>query len=259
MSAEYDPTAYETEIRKALGHSSIRWLLKTPEGKKDRKDLEQIIHIELSDAIKRYREKMNPALAYQIARNHIAKFIDARAKEPESLSLDDTPEDKDPDESEISEAEELLFKRGAEGVRSWDFSSGGDLLKMGNPGSWDQALQERGGIPALRDLICTWTGIKRLVADVMLMKPDMTVDDLPGIPRSTVQRWRKIVLTEFKNYIQQQAKPITKSERIRTLARRFLRFIGGRGLSIYDLEVLPLAEQQIIKDSFLAENTQVKN
>ena len=111
----------------------------------------------------------------------------------------------------------------------------------------------------MRDLICTWTGIKRLVADVMLVKPDMTVDDLPGIPRSTVQRWRKIVLTAFKNYIQQQIKPITKSEQMRTLARRFLRFIGGRGLSIYDLEVLPVAEQQIIKDSFLAENKPVIN
>jgi hypothetical protein len=255
----YDPKTYEPEIRKALGYSSIRWLRRTTEGQKDLQDLEQTIHIELGVAISRYNEKMNPALAYQIARNHIARFIDAKAKQPESLSLDDTPEDKDPDESEISEAEELLFNRGAEGVRSWDFNSGGDLLKMGNPGSWEQALQERGGVLALRDLICTWTGIKRLVADVMLVKPDMTVDDLPGIPRSTVQRWRKIVLTAFKNYIQQQIKPITKSEQMRTLARRFLRFIGGRGLSIYDLEVLPVAEQQIIKDSFLAENKPVIN
>ncbi len=254
----YDPKTYETEIRKALGHSSIRWLRRTTEGQKDLQDLEQTIHIELGIAISRYGEKMNPPLAYQIARNHIGKFIDAKAKEPESLSLDDTPGDKDPDESEISKAEELIFKRDAEGVRGWEFDKN-NPLKMSNPGSWEQALQERDGISGLKDLICTWTGIKRLVADVMLMKPDMTVDDLPGIPRSTVHRWQKLVLVEFKHHLRDKIRTLDPGEKRRKLARKFLGFIFSRGLTMDDLKTLPLAEQQTIKDSFLAENKPVIN
>jgi len=247
IPTEYDPQTYEAEIKKVLGHSSLYWMKQS-----DREDLKQAIHIELWDAIKRYTDKMTPALAYTIAWNHVTKCIDKRAKESEFVSIDDKPERKD-DESEISKAEELIFKRDVEGVRGWEFDKN-NPLKMSNPGSWEQALRERDGFSGLKDLICTWTGIKRFVADAVLVNPNMTIDDLPGIPRSTVHRWREIILKEFKNHLRDKIKTVDPREKRRKLARKFLGFIFGRGLTMDDLKALPVVEQQTIKDSFLAEN-----
>jgi hypothetical protein len=254
-NGSYDPKTYETEIKKALARSSTRYL--DPESKKD---LRQIIHIEIWQATNRYGDKMNPALAYQIARIHIAKFIDKLAKEPTSLSIDDKPENKEGDEVEMSEAEMILYgktgpegsKAGlkTEGVRTWEF--GDNLLSMGNPGSWTQALEERGGMALLRKLASTWHGTKRQVAEAMLHDPDMTVRDIPGISKTTVHRVRQVVWNEFQNLIRT---PLPSTNRV--LAQAFLKFIGDRGLTMEMLLALPVEQQQNIRSSFLTESNQV--
>jgi len=251
-NGSYDPKTYETEIKKALGHSSISRLRQTPEGQEDYKDLEQTIHIELSNAIKYYGDKMTPALAYQIAWNHVTKFIDKRVKQPTIVSVFNKPE-TEAEELAMLRAEELLSKHDTEGIKTWEFSDI-SLSKMGNQSSWTQALQERGGMALLEKLVSYWHGTKRQVADAMLCDPDMTVRDIPGIPKSTVARVRQVVLKEFKNLIKT---PLPSTNRVK--AQTFLKFLEDRGLTIWELQALPADEQQSIKDAFLAENKQVTN
>jgi len=250
INGSYDPKTYETEIKKALGHSSIASLRQTPEGKKEYKDLEQTIHIEMWGAIKRYGDKMTPALAYQIAWNHVTKFIDKRVKQPTIVSVFNKPE-TEAEELAMLRAEKLLAKHDTEGIKTWEFSDT-SFSKMGNPGSWDRALQERGGMALLEKLVSYWHGTKRLVADAMLRDPDMTVRDIPGIPKTTVARVRQIVLKEFKNLIRT---PLPSTNRV--LARKFLKFIGDRRLTMEMLLALPTEEQQNIKSTFLTENKRV--
>ena len=250
-NGNYNPKTYETEIKKALGQSSVARLRQTPEGKQDYKDLEQSIHIEIWDAINRYGDKMNSALAYQIASNHVAKFIDKRVKGPKYISLDEPPKDE---ELEMSDAEMLLAQREIEGIQTWEFSDSSLSSKMGNPRSWMQALEQRGGISTLERLASTWHGTKRLVADAMLRDPEMRVRDLPGVPRSTVSRVRQVVWTEFRKLIRT---PLPSTNR--DLARKFLLFIKGHGLTMEVLLALPAEKQQSIKTAFLTENKQVVN
>src|SRR5258708_36165164 len=194
----YNPEVYRTEISKALASGRSRLL--GQEGRKDFEDLEQIVAIEIWKATKHYRDKMNEKLAYRIAKNQADKFLKASAEQPTFLSVADKPENIEGVEQEESYAESLLNKRNQEGIRpgTWDPFS---LEKVPETADWLQALHEHGVIDQLKQLVKQWHGTKRMVAEAILKRPDLTAREIPGVPKSTAARVPKAVLAEFEKLI----------------------------------------------------------
>ena len=204
--SSYNPGIYRTEINKALG--SARSKLRGPEGRKDFEDLKQIVEIEIWKATKHYGDKMNAGLAYRIAKNQAGKFLTTKANQPKTLSLDARPENMEGVEPEQSHAETILNERHQEGVRPGMWEPFGEP----EPADWLKALQEHGGIDALRQLVREWHGTKRIVGDFLLKHPDSTVRDIPSVPKSTAARVRQAVLAEFQMFIRGSHSPDNKAD-----------------------------------------------
>jgi DNA-directed RNA polymerase specialized sigma subunit len=272
----YDPKTYEEEIKKALGIAALHELRWTQEGKQDYQDIVQNIHTEILVAIKRGNE-MTQALAFYIARAQVAKFIDKRIKESKTkLSFDEPTRDKEGKRSDTSIADTKRIQEPSgeggtkigpelEGVRTWSFSDDNEnrLKITGNPRTWKQALEDRGGGASLEQLTRTWPFRKQQIAKLMLQDSSLTVRQIQqiiGIPKSTVSELRQIVLKEFEKFLRTSSAETslfgygrkgTLAEK--ALAGKFVEFLKGRGLTIEEVEALPAEKQQEIKDAFYAE------
>lgn len=236
---------YETEIKKALGHSSISRLRQSALRQKDYEDLRHTIDIEILQACEHYQDRMTPALAYAIAWNHVTKFIKQRIEQPKSLSLDDKPEGKENKELS-SQAELLVNEHATEGVRTWGFDESFDnsYRSMENPAGWIQVCEET---LLLEKLIKTYDGTKRQVAEAMLYDPDLTIRDVAertGVPRSTISRHVQAIRSDL------QTLPLT---------RPFLKFLEGRGLTIQQAQALPADKQQELRRSFYMKTKDLQN
>jgi hypothetical protein len=188
---------YRDEIRKALSYS--RSLMRGPEGKKNFRDLESIVDIEIWKASQRYADKMNEALAFTIAKNQANKFLAFLAEQPETVSLDDKKLDDNGEPQEATDAEKTISARrdphSTESSLSRNTSSDLDVI-LGD------RLEAIGGVTALKlQLVRAWFGAKRRVGEYLLKHPDSAVRDIPGVPKSTAARLRPIILAEFRNAI----------------------------------------------------------
>jgi hypothetical protein len=186
----YDPDIYRAEITKALKQS--RKSLTGDEGLKDLKDLNQIVDIEIWRASKKYGSAMNEALAYSIARNQAGKYLEARIEEqiieftdaegnatrvPRFVSIDNRPQ----------------FEDGAEGTSAPELA----VIHSPKQGVEDGFTAE--DIESLRALVAKWHGTKRQVAEAMLL-PGFSTRNVPGVPKSTADRARQVILREFKSF-----------------------------------------------------------
>jgi hypothetical protein len=188
IDPDYDPDVYRTEIDKAM--KQARKSLTAVEGRKDLRDLNQIVDIELWKASRKYGSEMSAALAYTIVENQAGRYLTDRIKNqmvestnpvgapiliPRFESINDKPLDDNGNEME-SPAE----------IKASLAPTGTDF----NPVQIEQ----------LQALVATWHGQKRLVGEAMLL-PGFTVRDVPGVSKSTVARVRQAVLKEFKSFI----------------------------------------------------------
>ncbi len=173
VDLSYDPDVYRTEITKALGQTSK--LLYGEEGRKDFQDLKCIVDIEIWKASKQYGDQMNAKLAYTVARNQVGKYLAERMEEPEFVSMDDKP--LDDSGNEMPSAAEIAVESIPPQEAKVEFDP-----------------------EVLQPLIAQWHGSKRKVAEAMLL-PDFTVRGVPGVDKSTVFRLRKIILENFKSFL----------------------------------------------------------
>lgn len=189
IDPDYDPDIYRTEIRKAL--KQAKKSLIGDEGKKDLRDLQQIIDIELWKASKKYGDQMNESLAFTIAKNQSGKYLTERIEEMyvefidadgnvtrarRFQSMDDKKLDEDGDET-TTKAEIAVIKSPAQGTEFSPID-----------------------IESLQKLVATWRGEKKLVGEAML-HPGFNIRSVPGVPKSTVARVRQVILREFKSFI----------------------------------------------------------
>jgi DNA-directed RNA polymerase specialized sigma24 family protein len=239
-------------IAKALNHSDIRWLKgKSTHDGTNQEDLAQVIRLEISQATER-RGGMNAALAYTIARNQIFKFLRENEKEKGQLSLDDTKENNEGKEDEESYAASILNRRGSEGVRNAN-----DLNDRNCFHDLKRALEEHGGMTALRKLVDTFYGTKRKIAEAILNNPDIGVCDIPGIPKSTVSRVLQVVKREFEVYLRARVPSDVIPEGpdtayLKRIAGRFLEYLKDGGWTLRDVNALPPEKQEQLKDDFYA-------
>jgi hypothetical protein len=213
----YDVQKYRHEIFTATRHT--RKLLNDFPGWRGVQDLIQVIDYEVWLASKAYGDRMNGALAYTIAKNQSGKFIQTQMREQtielkdengepvldplgnpvrvsRFRSFDDKGKDVDGDDAETSAAENKA------GVEAAGFKPAGK-----NPGqyaheeskAWQNAVIAK--TRELDALIKTWHGAKRIVGEILLKKPDATVREFPGVPKSTAGRVRKVVLDEFRRIL----------------------------------------------------------
>jgi hypothetical protein len=238
-------------IAKALNHSDIRWLKgKSTHDGTNQEDLAQVIRLEISQATE-HRGGMNAPLAYTIARNQIFKFLRENEKEKRQLSLDDTKENNEGKEDEESYAASILNDKGSEGVRNPnDFSS--NYFH-----DWKRALQEHGGMTALKKLADTYYGTKRKVAEALLANPDIGVCDISGVPRSTVSRVLQVVKREFEVYLRARVPSDVIPEKpdmayLKRIAGRFLEYLKDGGWTLQEVNALPPEKREQLKDDFYA-------
>jgi hypothetical protein len=189
VDPDYNPDAYRAEITKAL--KTAKKSLTGDEGRKDLRDLNQVVDIEIWKASRKYGDQMNESLAYTIAKNQAGQYLTERIEQqtvestdaagdaihiPRFESMDQKPMDEDGNEMTTT-AEIAVVNAPAQGA---EFS----------PVQIDQ----------LQALVATWRGQKRLVGDAML-RPGFNVRNVPGVPKSTAARVRQAVLKEFKAFI----------------------------------------------------------
>ncbi len=200
IDSNYNPDLYRSEITKAMSHANR--CLYGDEGRKDLKDLLQIIDFEVWKASKKYGDKMSAPLAYTIANNQAGKYLSERIAErtveitgaegspvrvPRFISFDVPKVGEDGKLTDTSVAEEMVQAKWAQE----DAEDGGD---------WTGDLVDNGAVEKLRELAATFHGSKRLVAEAML-RPGFNVRSVPGVPKSTVGRVRQVVLREFKSFL----------------------------------------------------------
>jgi len=167
-------------------------------------DLRQIVDIEIWRATKKYKNGMNGAIAYTIARNQAGRFLKNQIEEqtvqlenldgtpvldefgkpkriPRHVSFDDkgTEEDGEPRETSLVE-EKIVTRLSSEETRK----------------AWVGDIRRK--MPLLEKLVRSWIGAKKAVGKALLEDPESTVRDVPGVPKSTAARVRKTVLVEFR-------------------------------------------------------------
>lgn len=195
VDPDYNPDIYRIEIGKAL--KQAKKSLTGDEGKKDLKDLQQIVDIEIWKSTKKYGDQMNKSLAYTVANNQAGKYLTERIEEqtvetndrdgnvfriPRQISMDDKPLDEEGDEI-TTKAEIEVINSPAQGTEF-------------------PPVQ----VEQLQILVASWRGEKKLVGEAML-RPGFNVRNVPGVPKSNVARTRQVVLKEFKSFI---SKGLTK-------------------------------------------------
>jgi DNA-directed RNA polymerase specialized sigma24 family protein len=202
----YDVNKYRKEINLGLKHARVL-LRGFATSWRDSQDLKQEVDIAIWwEATRRYKDGMNGALAYTIAKNHGKKFLKRQLKEqtiavttpssgkltpvldefgepkriPRFESFDVKGTDVDGEPRETSRAEE-------------------QIVTAALPEADDPALDKLTlNLPVLRRLVKTWYGAKRIVGEVLLKTPDATVRDFPCVPKSTACKVRKVVKAEFR-------------------------------------------------------------
>jgi hypothetical protein len=197
IDPSYDSDVYRTEIGKATKAASKS--LTGVEGRKDWKDLNQIVDIEIWKASRKYGSEMNEGLAYTIAKNQSGKFITQRIEGqtaettdpngntfriPRTISLDDERWDDDGGTMPSAAEVELVAAKLRE--------------EQSNAGEGEEFNPVH--IPALQTLVLTWRGSKRLVGEAML-RPQFSVHKVPGVSKSDAARVRQVVLREFKSFV----------------------------------------------------------
>ena len=206
----YDVNKYRKEIN--MGLKDARVLLRGfATSWRDSNDLKQTVDIEIAAATKRYKDGMNPALAYTIAKNQAGKFLTNQIKEQNVEVEDEFGEpilDEFGEEKRVARYEFLDDKRTAEDGFS-DTSRIEDKIVMAaqppptNP-TLDKLISDldklNRGLPSLWRLVDGWIpgSAKRIVGEVLFKDPYATVRDFPGVPKSTAARVLKVVKAEFK-------------------------------------------------------------
>ena len=203
LDVGYDAEVYRKEINTGLRYTK-RLLTDFADSWKGFDDLRQIVDIEIWKASRHYKERMNGALAYTIAKNQAGRFLKDQIEEqtiqlensdgtcvldefgkprriPRHISLDDkeTEEDGEPRETSLVEEKIVTRHSGEETRKAWV----GDIRRK---------------IPLLEKLVSSWIGAKKAVGEALLKDPESTVRDVPGVPKSTAARVRKTVLAEFR-------------------------------------------------------------
>lgn len=207
LDAGYNTETFRKEIN--IGLRYTRKLLQDYPGWQDSNDLRQVVDLEIWMATKKYKDKMNGAIAYTIAKNQGRRFLKNQINEqtvpvewpdgtlvlddfgkpmtiPRCVSFDDRGYEEDGKPREVSPVEEAIATESIETKRTW----------------MDDIRRK---LPLLEALIKTWSGAKRTVAEALLENPESTVRDIPGVPRSTAARTRKVVVEEFRKIISSSA------------------------------------------------------
>jgi len=189
VDPNYNPDVYHAEISKAMKQANKS--LTGEEGRKDFRDLRQIVDIEIWKTAKKYGEEMNEQLAFTVAKNQAGKYLAARIEEqtiestsaegtvihiPRFQSMDDKPLDEEGNEMTTA-AEIAVIDSPTQGT---DFTP----------------VQ----IEQLQVLVAGWRGEKKLVGLAML-RPNSNVRNVPGVSKSSAARVRQVVLKEFKSFI----------------------------------------------------------
>jgi hypothetical protein len=200
----YNTETYRKEINTGLRYA--RKLLKNfADSWQGFDDLRQIVDIEIWMATTKYKDKMNGAIAYTIAKNQAQRFLKNQINEqtvtlenPDGtpvinefgeqvkitrfMSFDDKGLNEEGEPAETSAVENRISIERAEAA---------------NEDKWiDLIVGEN--ISALEALVRTWFGAKRAVGEAILKNPECTVRDIPGVPKSTAARVRKAVIVEFR-------------------------------------------------------------
>jgi hypothetical protein len=165
-SATMFSDAISKAIKNGLAHARRILFDYKEEGRRNYKDLRQIVDIEVWKATLKYGRRMNQKLAFVIAQNQANKFLAILANEPRKISLV------------------------AESIAAPETGSSLSVASGFYP-DWNS-------VPGVPELVKTWHGVKRKVADHLLQDSKVSVREIPGVPKSTVSRVRKIVLEEFK-------------------------------------------------------------
>lgn len=201
LDEPYDYGKYLRERNTGLRYA--KFLLKQfPDSWKGFDDLQQIADIEIWMATKKYKDKMNGAIAYTIAKNQAGRFLKNQIDEqtipvenldgtpvldefgepvriPRHISLGDEGTDENGKLRETSPVENAIAMSGDEPRKAWV----DDVRRK----TW-----------LLKKLVAGWFGAKRAVGEAILNNPESTVRDVPGVPKSTAARVRKTVLAEFR-------------------------------------------------------------
>lgn len=198
VDPDYDTEIYRKEITKALAH--VRGNLTRDEGRKDFEDLTQIVDFEIWKATKRYGDKMNEKLAYTIAENQAQRFLKKLTEEP--AGFQDFPKDA---EGNALPANRLSFQDQKPDEGGEELAESEAEIAVANAYPTpdeepDYATEFGTHRPALEQLVKSWYGNKRLVGEAIL-SGTAAVRDIPGVPKSTAARVRKVVLEEFKSLI----------------------------------------------------------
>jgi len=199
----YDAEKYRKEINKALSYAME--LLRSFPNWKDSGDLVQTVDFELYKACKHYGDKMNNALAYSIAKNQARKFLKQQIVEQKVTaeggfgnvekdefgrdktvnrwcSFGDRGKDEESEPAEISSAEKTVSQEDQDAAQAREKEQ-----------EFGEEVAQR-----LIRLVASWHGVKRLVGESLLADPETTVRDIPGVPKSTAGRLRKVILNEFR-------------------------------------------------------------
>ena len=206
----YDVNKYRKEIN--MGLKDARVLLRGfATSWRDSNDLKQTVDIEIAAATKRYKDGMNPALAYTIAKNQAGKFLTNQIKEQDVKVEDEFGEpilDEFGEEKRVARYEFLDDRRTAEDGFSETSRIEDKIVMAAQPPPTNPALDKlisdldklNRSLPSLWRLVDGWTpgSAKRIVGEVLLKDPYATVRDFPGVPKSTAARVLKVVKAEFK-------------------------------------------------------------
>lgn len=201
LDSGYDTEIFRKEINTGLRYSKS--VLKDfPDSWKGFGDLRQIVDIEIWKATKHYKQEMNGAIAYTIAKNQAGRFLRNQINEQtvtlenldgtpvldefgeprkisRHISLDDRGFEEDGAARETSLVEETIATSGEEEKKAW----------------MDDIRRK---MPLLEKLVSGWFGAKRTIGEALLENPEATVRDFPGVPKSTAHRIRQAVLKEFQ-------------------------------------------------------------
>ncbi len=211
----YNVDTYRKEINLALRKSCFkRGFLPSRD-----EDLRQIIDVAIWEATLKYRDGMNPALAYKIAENQANRFLNKQYEEQTIVVTTSVLESGKPTGKNIPEFgkperiprwesfdEKLTDEEGQEYSRIEN-----EIVMAAQPPptapTLDKFISDFAKInrfPLLRALVDGWKpgSAKRIIGELFLAMPDTTVREFPGVSKSNAARVLKVVKAEFRAALQ---------------------------------------------------------
>jgi hypothetical protein len=177
----YDVNKYRREINMGLKDARVLLRGRFATSWRDSNDLKQTVDIEIAAATKRYKDGMNPALAYTIAKNQAGKFLTNQIKEQNVEVEDEFGEpilDEFGEEKRVARYEFLDDKRTAEDGLSETSRIEGKIVMAAQPPPTNPTLDKlitdldklNRSLPSLWRLVDGWIpgSAKRIVGEVLL-------------------------------------------------------------------------------------------